>query len=136
MSSLKNREKKEILWTDRKHILGMPISFTKYSVDSERFYIKKGFLNISKDETWLYRIKDLSMTANLFERMFGLGTLQIACSDVSSGGTIIVKSVKSADQLKDLIYELVTQSRAKNRIRANDVMGDSGEGLEDGEYGV
>ena len=29
-----NVESSEILWSDRKRILGMPISFTKYSISS------------------------------------------------------------------------------------------------------
>ena len=29
-----------ILWKDRKRIMGMPITFTKYTVDDDRLYIQ------------------------------------------------------------------------------------------------
>ena len=32
-----------ILWKDRKRIMGMPITFTKYTVDDDRLYIQEGF---------------------------------------------------------------------------------------------
>ncbi len=30
-----------ILWHDRRRYLGLPLSFTSYSVDSNKFYLKK-----------------------------------------------------------------------------------------------
>ena len=38
-------EENPILWSDRKRYLGLPISFTKYTLDEDRLYIKKGFLS-------------------------------------------------------------------------------------------
>ena len=48
-----NLEEKEILWSDRKRILGMPISFTKYTLDEDRLYLKTGFFSTQTDETLL-----------------------------------------------------------------------------------
>ena len=37
----------EMIWQDRKRFLGMPITFTKYSMSEDRLFIKKGFLNLT-----------------------------------------------------------------------------------------
>jgi hypothetical protein len=55
----------EVLWHDRKRILGMPISFTVYEVDTSRLTIRKGLLNTTTDEMLLYRILDLKQTQTL-----------------------------------------------------------------------
>ncbi len=53
-------EKINFIWTDKKRILGMPISFTRYSVTDDRLFIKTGFLTTTQDEILLYRIRDLT----------------------------------------------------------------------------
>ena len=40
----------EYLWQDRKRHLGLPISFTKYSLSEDRLFVTEGFLNIRDDE--------------------------------------------------------------------------------------
>ena len=70
-------EEKEILWADRKRILGMPISFTRYSMDDERLYVKTGLLRTELNEILLYRILDVKSTQTLWQRIFGVGTLTL-----------------------------------------------------------
>ena len=41
----------DLLWKERKRIwCGLPLTFTVYSYDNERFYVKSGFLNQRQDE--------------------------------------------------------------------------------------
>ena len=40
----------EYLWQDRKRHLGLPLSFTKYSLSEDRLFVTEGFLNIRDDE--------------------------------------------------------------------------------------
>ena len=54
-------EEKEILWADRKRILGMPISFTSYAVDRERLTCKSGFFRTEVEEILVYRIMDIKI---------------------------------------------------------------------------
>ena len=52
----------DLLWKERKRIwCGLPLTFTVYSYDNERFYVKSGFLNQRQDEVRLYRIQDLTV---------------------------------------------------------------------------
>ena len=64
----------DLLWKERKRILcGLPLTFTVYSYDNERFYVKSGFLNQRQDEVRLYRIQDLTVTRSLSQRIFRNG---------------------------------------------------------------
>ena len=58
MSKKIENEEVDIIWSDRKRHLGLPISFTKYSLSEDRLFIKTGFLNLREDEVRLYRILD------------------------------------------------------------------------------
>ena len=71
----------DLLWKERKRIwCGLPLTFTVYSYDNERFYVKSGFLNQRQDEVRLYRIQDLTVTRSLSQRIFGMGTILVNSS--------------------------------------------------------
>ena len=40
----------KILWSDKKRILGMPISFTRYSLSEDRFFVDAGFFTRQSNE--------------------------------------------------------------------------------------
>ena len=73
------------LWKDRKRILGMPITFTKYEVTANRLITHRGLLRTETDELLLYRIMDIKMSRTLGQKLFGVGTITIYCADQSSG---------------------------------------------------
>ena len=86
---------KEIPWADRKRILGMPISFTRYSIDEERLYVKKGLLRTELNEILLYRILDVRSTQTLWQRIFGVGTLTLYSADQSCPQLLLKKYPES-----------------------------------------
>ena len=73
----KNKYDDTPLWHDRKRILGMPISFTRYQFDTERLTVAKGLLTTVVDEILLYRILDIKETRTLGQKIFGVGTIHI-----------------------------------------------------------
>ena len=76
----------DLLWKERKRIwCGLPLTFTVYSYDNERFYVKSGFLNQRQDEVRLYRVQDLTVTRSLSQRIFGMGTILVNSSDKTLG---------------------------------------------------
>jgi len=48
-------------WKDRKRILGLPITFTRYRLSEDRLFLEKGFFNIKQEEVLLYRVRDLEL---------------------------------------------------------------------------
>ena len=48
----------DTIWEDRKRILGMPISMTKYYLSEDRLFVQTGLINMKIEETLLYRVTD------------------------------------------------------------------------------
>ena len=56
------RDYGEIIWTGKKCIMGMPISFTRYILTDSKLITRVGLLNLKEDEIELYRVYDKSMS--------------------------------------------------------------------------
>jgi hypothetical protein len=54
-----------IKWKDRKRFFGIPCTFTKYSIENDRLYVKTGLLKTEMNEILLYRILDIKSTQKL-----------------------------------------------------------------------
>lgn len=111
------------LWHDRKRwtFFGLPFSFTRYSVNNERLFISRGFLNVTDDEVRLYRIMDISLRRSLAQRIFGLGTIKICSGDKTLKDFEIV-NIKKPVETKELISELVERQRDMKRVISGENM--------------
>ena len=94
----------EYLWEDRKRNLGLPLSFTKYSLTEDRLFERVGFLNLRYEEILLYRIRDISLREPLSQRIFGVGTILIHSSD-QSRPHLEIKRVKKTDGRKGTVTQ-------------------------------
>ena len=119
-----------MLWRDKKRYFGLPISFTTYSVSEDRLFRETGFLTRTYEEVLLYRIRDISLTRSLGQMLFGVGTITIHSTDKSSG-TLEILNVKSPKQVKELIHQLVEESKTRRRFRFGefDTIGDDNEDI-------
>lgn len=115
-----------ILWTERKRIwCGLPLTFTVYSYDEERFYVKTGFLSQREDEVRLYRIQDLTVTRSFLQRIFGMGSILVNSSDKTMGD-FEIRNIKNVSEVKEKLSELVEVQRDKKRVHTREyVSGDS-----------
>ena len=121
-------EEKEILWADRKRILGMPISFTRYSMDDERLYVKTGFLRTELNEILLYRILDVKSTQTLWQRIFGVGTLTLFSADQSCP-RLLLKNIKKPEKLHRYLSDLIEKTRQSKGVAGREIVGMAGVGL-------
>ena len=112
----------QYIWKDRKRILGMPITFTRYRLSDDRLFCEKGFLNIKQDEVLLYRVRDLQLNMSLGQRIFGVGTICVVSSDKSVPHMDLV-NVKDPRNVKELIHRSVEEAKDKRRMRTMEVMG-------------
>lgn len=115
----------EYLWKDRRRRLGLPVSFTRYSLSEDRLFCETGFLNLKLEEVLLYRVQDLELTINLFQRIFGVGTVCVHSSDKSTPHLHLM-NVKNPREVKELIHKNVEQAKDKRRMRATEVLGKDG----------
>lgn len=109
------------LWKDRKRWLGMPITFTRYALSEDRLFVSEGFLNIQDDEILLYRIRDIDTQRNLWQRIFGVGTVTVVSSDKTMP-TLVLKNVKDPVFVKELLHKQVEEMKIKRRVRLGEIM--------------
>ena len=111
----------EYIWKDRKRYFGLPLSFTRYALSKDRLFVSVGFLNIKDDEILLYRVRDIDTSRNLWQRMFGVGTVIIMSSDKSMP-TLVLKNIKDPVNTKELIHEQVEEMKIRRRVRVGEIM--------------
>ena len=112
---------KNIIWRDKKRILGMPISFTRYALSYDRLYVTVGAINIRDDEVLLYRVRDISVRRSLWQRMANLGTVTVNTTDKSTP-IVVLKNIKDPLIVKELIHENAEEMKIKRRIRLGETI--------------
>ena len=108
------------LWHDRKRILGMPLSFTRYALSEDRLFLKRGFLNVHQDEIVLYRVRDLRVSQTLWQRVFGVGTVTVISTDKSIP-ELALKNIRQPNDVKELIHEYVEKMKIARRMRVGEM---------------
>ena len=117
------KRKEDSIWEDRKRtFFGMPWSFTKYSLDNERFYLERGLFSTRYDEVRLYRITDVVLLRTLGQKIFGLGSLHIDSSDKNLGNFTIV-NIKDSEKVKELFSRKIEEQRRSNRVYSRESIG-------------
>ena len=122
----------EIIWKDRKRYFGLPLSFTRYALSEDRLFISVGFLNIKDDEVLLYRVRDIDTERNLFQRLFGVGTVTVMSSDKTQP-VLVLKNIKDPVMVKEIIHKQVEEMKLKRRVRVGEIMGNEIDDA-DGEF--
>lgn len=112
----------QYIWRDRKRFLGMPLSFTRYALSEDRLFLSVGFLSIKDDEVLLYRVRDISSSRSLWQRLFGVGTVTVVSSDKTMP-TLVLKNIKRPMAIKELIHDQVEEMKIRRRMRVGEVMG-------------
>lgn len=120
----------EYIWKDRKRFLGMPLSFTRYALSEDRLFLSVGFFSIKDEEVLLYRIRDISSTRTLWQRLFGVGTITVSSSDKSMP-TLVLKNVKKPLDVKELLHAQVEEMKIRRRVRFGEIMTSDADDMED-----
>lgn len=112
---------KQFIWKDRKRYLGLPLSFTRYALSDDRLFQSVGFFNIRDDELLLYRVRDIITKRNLWQRIFGVGTVTIISSDKSQP-TLVLKNIRNPMAFKEMLHEQVEHMKIQRRVRVGEIM--------------
>lgn len=113
----------EYIWSDRKRILGAPLSFTRYALSRDRLFLENGLLNTKCEEILLYRVRDISLSISLGQRIFGVGTVTVYSSDKSMP-VLELKNIKAPRDTKEIIHEAVEEMKLSRRMRVGEILGE------------
>lgn len=118
----------QYIWRDRKRtFLGLPWSFTIYSLTEDKLLVQTGLFNIKEEEIRLYRIMDITLERSLGQRFFRLGTIHCCTADKTTP-ELDIKSVKNPSWVKETLSHMIEEERDKKRVSGREYMASGEEG--------
>ena len=114
----------EVKWSEKKRwtLFGLPWTFTAYSLTESKILIDSGIVVLRQEEILLYRVLDITMTMNLFQRMFKLGTIRIRSADQSTP-YLELKNIPNTKKVKNMLSKYVEAAKDKKRVGSSELMG-------------
>lgn len=98
----------------RSMFLGLPWTFTSYTITDEIITVDSGLLRKEENDCYLYKVIDVRLECTLMERIFGLGTVHCFTGDVTDPDLKLIH-IKHAKEIKDYILRQSEQERLKRK---------------------
>lgn len=94
--------------------LGLPFTFTKYTVKEDMLTITAGLFKTVENDCYMYKVQDVQHTANLIEKMFKLGTVICHTGDTTHPQLKLVH-IRNSKAIKEFILKQSEEARLKRR---------------------
>lgn len=94
--------------------LGLPFTFTKYTIREDMITIAEGLLKTVENDCYMYKVQDVQHSATLMEKIFGLGTVTCFTGDTTHPQLLLIH-IKKSRAIKDFILEQSEKARLKRR---------------------
>lgn len=78
----------------------------KYTITNRRVFVRHGLVSIHEQTARLERVQDITLHQTLFDRMFGVGKLQIDTAG-SSGGALEFKALLEPTEVREVLETAV-----------------------------
>ena len=103
-------------YTERKRwvFFGLPFTFTKYVVKEDMITIDEGLLKTIENDCFMYKVQDVTHTASLAEKLFGLGTVTCYTGDTTHP-QLVLQHIRHSKELKEFILKQSEEARLKRR---------------------
>lgn len=111
--------------------LGLPFTFTKYSIKEDVITVDEGLLKTVENDCYMYKVQDVELTTTLWERIAGLGTVICYTGDTTHP-KLILHHIKNAREIKNFILEASEEARMKRRTLNTLDIGAMADDLDDG----
>ena len=117
----------EFEWKERKRLLffGLPFTFTVYTLSPKKLELKTGFFTTVINDILLYRVMDTTLSRNLLQKLFGLGSVQVVSSD-KTHPNLCVHNIRNARDFKEALDEQVERERLRMRFRTGEYIDNDG----------
>ncbi len=122
----------DFAWKERKRLLffGLPFTFTTYTLSPKKLELKTGFFTTVVNDILLYRVMDTTLSRNLFQKLFGLGSIQVVSSD-KTHPNLCIHNIRNAGDFKEALDEQVERERLRMRFRTGEYIDNDGDGTDD-----
>ena len=94
--------------------LGLPFTFTKYTIGEEVITIRSGLLNTRENDCYMYKVQDVELEVSFIERICGLGTVVCYTGDTTHP-TLRIEHIKNSKDIKNYILKESEEARRKRR---------------------
>lgn len=94
--------------------LGLPFTFTKYTIKEDMITMSTGLLKTIENDCYMYKVQDVQHSATLLEKMFKLGTVTCFTGDTTHPQLLLVH-IKNSKAIKEFILEQSEKARLKRR---------------------
>lgn len=111
-----NRVDGEIEFRQRKRwvFLGLPFTFTVYTVKDDIITIDSGFFRKVENDCYMYKVQDVEHVSSFFERIFGLGTIICHTGDTTHP-KLLIEHIKNSKEIKNYILDASEKARMRRR---------------------
>lgn len=92
---------------------------TRYLLTDQRLKSSRGVFNRVTDDLELYRIKDTRFEQSVWQRMVGIGDIELSTSDTTTP-LARLRNIRHADNVRDILRGLVEKRRDAKRVRELD----------------
>ena len=117
MNYNKGKEDKDMVeFIERKRwlFLGLPFTFTKYSIREDMITITSGLFKTVENDCYMYKVQDVERTATLMEKMFHLGTVICFTGDTTHP-KLVLEHIRNSKAIKEFILKESEEARLKRR---------------------
>lgn len=94
--------------------LGLPFTFTKYTIQENVITINSGLFNTRENDCYMYKVQDVELEVSFIERIFRLGTVVCYTGDTTHP-KLLIEHIKNAKEVKDYILQESEEARRKRR---------------------
>lgn len=120
---MNNLINEEIVYTEKSRWLffALPLTFTTYEIKEDIVTVKKGLLNTSENDCYMYKIQDVKLNISFLQKIFGLATIVCYTGDVTDK-ELVLKNIQNAKEIKTYLLNAAEAARIKRRtIHMNDI---------------
>lgn len=94
--------------------LGLPFTFTKYTIKEDMITITSGLLKTVENDCYMYKVQDVEHNAGVMEKLFKTGTVICYTGDTTHP-KLVLEHIRNSRAIKDFILKQSEEARLKRR---------------------
>lgn len=114
MKTGKDEQRMEFVERKRWLFLGLPFTFTKYTIKEDMVTITSGLLKTVENDCYMYKVQDVEHTATLVEKIFKLGTVVCYTGDTTHP-KLVLEHIRNSKVIKEFLLKQSEEARLKRR---------------------